>query len=347
MESQIIREHIDRKLKIGKLDSFFLFLVSSIGLLFSGIQIALKLKDSLSYFLYFFPILMIGWFVPLWIGYVRGSILYDSAIERTRGWIYFIYGIPTYFVYTISFQYISLFKETLLYIVIMIMMILIYVIDFSLVNVSFTLAKKILDICNELPWVTQEQIKNPIAYTIGASKYLRIERAISDTIRNSRYLPIFGAMLSLYANNLPNIEAQKGALFLSFFSQESLNLLMNIIVFPFLLFVMGVLCYSAEQNNRFYAREMASKTESKYEKDKNNKLYVTHKKRISLKAIFIEMSFIIIIAFIFYTCSYIIPEISIHDLIILFTYIIFIFASIITMISETKTISLPFEIDKR
>lgn len=89
-----LREHIDRKLRLAKLDSALLFFSSSLSLAF-GVGYGLLGSKWLQYYL---PMLLLGWVMPIYIGYVRGSLLKDSIEERMRGWTYFVMGLGFYIV---------------------------------------------------------------------------------------------------------------------------------------------------------------------------------------------------------------------------------------------------------
>jgi hypothetical protein len=87
-----LREYIDRKMKIGKMDSFLLYLTSLFGFLYSLSQFFFGTKEDI---IWFIPLLIPGMVLPIYFGYCCGA-LRDSAEDRIRGWIYFITGIPFY-----------------------------------------------------------------------------------------------------------------------------------------------------------------------------------------------------------------------------------------------------------
>lgn len=87
-----LKEYIDRKLMLAKLDSALLFFSSSLSVAF-GVGYAYLGTKWLQYYL---PMLFLGWFMPIYIGYVRGSLIKNSIEERVRGWIYFIVGLGYY-----------------------------------------------------------------------------------------------------------------------------------------------------------------------------------------------------------------------------------------------------------
>lgn len=87
-----LKEYIERKLMLAKLDSALLFFSSSLSLAF-GVGYAFLGGKWLQYYL---PMLFLGWFMPIYIGYLRGSLIQDSVEERARGWIYFVVGLGFY-----------------------------------------------------------------------------------------------------------------------------------------------------------------------------------------------------------------------------------------------------------
>jgi hypothetical protein len=97
-EGSVVEEfkaYLDRKMRLGKLDSALLFLSSSVGLIFAITQSLAKPPGSLSLFA---PVFFLGWILPFYYGYVKGALVRDSIVDRYRGWIYFITGLGMYFV---------------------------------------------------------------------------------------------------------------------------------------------------------------------------------------------------------------------------------------------------------
>jgi len=84
---------LDLKSRVDKLDSFLLFLSSSSGLVFGVIQSFIKGLESLVLIV---PLFFLGWFFPIYVGYVRGAIILGSIPERLRGWLYLLVSIPVY-----------------------------------------------------------------------------------------------------------------------------------------------------------------------------------------------------------------------------------------------------------
>lgn len=79
--------------RMERLDEFFLFITSVLGLFFSWLYTLLGYREIIYGFL---PLLIIGVVIPIYIGYVRGAILLDTLEERVRGWIYFLHGVVFY-----------------------------------------------------------------------------------------------------------------------------------------------------------------------------------------------------------------------------------------------------------
>jgi hypothetical protein len=93
-----LQKYIEKKLTLSKLDSALLFFSSSLSLAF-GVGYALL---GIEWLRFYIPMLLLGWFMPIYIGYVRGSIILDSVEERIRGWIYFIVGLGFYVINPLS-----------------------------------------------------------------------------------------------------------------------------------------------------------------------------------------------------------------------------------------------------
>ena len=85
-------ENSDTKARYNRMDELFLNLASSIGILFSLIQAAVAGVNSV---VLFSPLLLLGWALPIYVGYIRGAIR-DFKQERVRGWIYLVVGVLIY-----------------------------------------------------------------------------------------------------------------------------------------------------------------------------------------------------------------------------------------------------------
>jgi len=95
MSNEELMKQIELRLRLGKLDSLFLFLPGLLGLTLSLLQFYLGIIRDQSGIVTFIPILMIGIGMPVYVGYYRGGIKLDSVVERARGWIYVVCGLST------------------------------------------------------------------------------------------------------------------------------------------------------------------------------------------------------------------------------------------------------------
>jgi hypothetical protein len=100
--SEDLGEYIDRKMRIGKMDSFLLYLTSLFGFLYSLSQFFFSTAEDV---IWFIPLLIPGMILPIYFGYCRGA-LKDSAEDRIRGWLYLAIGTPFY-----ALQLLNLFIE--------------------------------------------------------------------------------------------------------------------------------------------------------------------------------------------------------------------------------------------
>jgi len=86
------REYKIPNYSLDKLDDAFLFVISTVGLLFTIIQ---GYRANLTGIIEIIPLLFLGVFLPFYVGYIRGAV-HNSLIERVRGWIYLIVGVSAY-----------------------------------------------------------------------------------------------------------------------------------------------------------------------------------------------------------------------------------------------------------
>lgn len=86
-------------MKIEELDNLLLFLSSFLALFFTVFQLFLNTAMTI---IYFAPLLVLGAILPIYVGYIRGALIYDSVPERVRGWVYFILGVPFYLFATVG-----------------------------------------------------------------------------------------------------------------------------------------------------------------------------------------------------------------------------------------------------
>lgn len=78
---------------LDKLDEAFLFTIGFVGLIFTIIQV--YQNSDIASFAQISPLLVLGIVLPFYVGYIRGAI-YNSLIERLRGWIYLVVGVSAY-----------------------------------------------------------------------------------------------------------------------------------------------------------------------------------------------------------------------------------------------------------
>jgi len=95
-------EEIHAKLRLGKLDSLFLFIPTLVGIVFSLSQFYLRTVREETIVAFFIPILLIIVAIPIYVGYYRGGIALDSIVERARGWIYLANGFLIYLLVMIT-----------------------------------------------------------------------------------------------------------------------------------------------------------------------------------------------------------------------------------------------------
>ena len=87
-----LADSIDHKLRLGKADALLLYVASLQTVILTLSQILLG-----SWTLIYYPaILLFVAVMPIYIGYVRGAITRNSLVERTRGWLYLIFGTALY-----------------------------------------------------------------------------------------------------------------------------------------------------------------------------------------------------------------------------------------------------------
>lgn len=88
-------EDITKSRDMDKVDSLLLSLASGLSFFFSLLRAVVGDIPSL---ILFFPLLILGWLLPIYVGYFKGGI-HNNLEERFRGWIYLIEGC---FVYAMS-----------------------------------------------------------------------------------------------------------------------------------------------------------------------------------------------------------------------------------------------------
>jgi len=88
-------EDITKGKDMDKVDSLLLSLASGLSFFFSLLRAVVGDIPSI---ILFFPLLILGWLLPIYVGYCKGGIN-NILEERFRGWIYLIEGC---FVYAMS-----------------------------------------------------------------------------------------------------------------------------------------------------------------------------------------------------------------------------------------------------
>jgi lysylphosphatidylglycerol synthetase-like protein (DUF2156 family) len=87
-----LADRIDQKLRLGKSDALLLYVASLQTVVLTLSQLLLGSQALV----YYPAILLFVAIMPIYIGYVRGAITRDSLVERTRGWLYLIFGTVMY-----------------------------------------------------------------------------------------------------------------------------------------------------------------------------------------------------------------------------------------------------------
>jgi len=90
---RLTRTYLDRKMRVGKLDSALLFLSSTMGIIFAIIRVITPADVGI---LSSIPLILFGVISPFYYGYIQGAIVHNSAIDRVRGWIFFLIGLGSY-----------------------------------------------------------------------------------------------------------------------------------------------------------------------------------------------------------------------------------------------------------
>lgn len=89
----ISKAYLNKKLRVGKLDSALLFLSSTVGLMFAVIRAAIDPATAIGTAI---PLIILGVVLPFYYGYVRGALVRLSTADRYRGWIFFLVGLGAY-----------------------------------------------------------------------------------------------------------------------------------------------------------------------------------------------------------------------------------------------------------
>ena len=88
---------IKQEIQKDQLDRLLLSATSLLGIFFGITQSILDKNDALTFFIL---LIILIWFVPVYIGYIRGAMIHDNIVERFRGWVYFLGGILIYVLFS-------------------------------------------------------------------------------------------------------------------------------------------------------------------------------------------------------------------------------------------------------
>jgi len=80
----------------SRLDNLLLHTSTLLGIILALSQATIGSKDLLKSFI---PLFLFIWLIPVYVGYIKGAIVYDLISERIRGWIYLIIGTLTYLLF--------------------------------------------------------------------------------------------------------------------------------------------------------------------------------------------------------------------------------------------------------
>ena len=91
----------ENRRKLNNLDNALLFAIGSVTLIITLLQINL---NDLTQVIEAIPFVILGIILPFIVGYIRGSIEFNTIEERVRGWIYFFIGTSSYFAFFFVFR---------------------------------------------------------------------------------------------------------------------------------------------------------------------------------------------------------------------------------------------------
>lgn len=182
-EDENLLRDIKREFRKNNLDNSLLFLCSLIGIIFSLLEIFIGGLQSV---IYFIPILILAVFFPFFHGYIRGTIIFDSPIERVRGWIFLEFGIFMY-IFNLINHIIEIFYPEKNPIKI-IPIIILFFIGYMLAILEKYTSSWIFDICRAKKSDLDNEI---ISYCSNSVMYLSIGAAIlvfSQSIMYEKFL---------------------------------------------------------------------------------------------------------------------------------------------------------------
>lgn len=178
--------------KMDRLDRLLLNATSLLGLIFGISQVIIGGMDSL---IFFIPFIILIWLWPIYIGYIRGAIVFDHILERFRGWIYFIGGIFIYGCFSSVYYFrikprIDLSNLEYIYIVIFVLLIIGFI---------FYLDKKYFDFFNYQLSENDKKILsrtyvNLITIGIISTLYLIALNAITENSQEFFSVPMYIAI---------------------------------------------------------------------------------------------------------------------------------------------------------
>lgn len=93
---KFLKKYLNSDKQRDKLDSLLLHTSTLLGIILALSQTMIDSKDLLKNFI---PLFLVIWLIPVYVGYIKGAIVYDLLSERLRGWIYLIEGTLTYFIF--------------------------------------------------------------------------------------------------------------------------------------------------------------------------------------------------------------------------------------------------------
>ena len=91
-----LKKDLEKDAQKNRLDNLLLHTSTLLGIILALSQTIIDSKDLLKSFI---PLFLLIWLIPVYVGYIKGAIVYDLLSERLRGWIYLIEGTLTYFIF--------------------------------------------------------------------------------------------------------------------------------------------------------------------------------------------------------------------------------------------------------
>jgi len=91
-----LKKDLKRDIKKNRLDNLLLHTSTLLGIILALFQTMINAEYLIKCFI---PLFLFVWLIPVYIGYVKGAIIYDLISERLRGWMYLMEGTLTYLVF--------------------------------------------------------------------------------------------------------------------------------------------------------------------------------------------------------------------------------------------------------